>query len=375
MFKRIIAISRKEIRQLKRDTRMLFVLFAFPLLLLVIVGYAISFDVRHIKMAVYDQSKSEISRDFINMLTSSNYFDLIGYINNETKIKKILDTGQAQCVIVLSNDLSPDFYSNREAKIQILIDGVNANTASIISNYINYAAQIFSQRLAQKNLAVKGIKSYMPVNLESQFWYNPALDSTYFLVPGLIAMILIITAVISISLSIVREKEKGTIEQINVSSLSSIELLTGKTIPYIGISLLISFIVLSTAYILFGMTIKGSVILLFFATLIFLFAALNLGIFISTISESQQVAFQISTIASLLPAVILSGFIFPIESMPVFIQLLTNITPAKFFIVILRGILLKGVGIEAFWQQIIYLLIFAFFFLTLASIIGKKRNA
>lgn len=375
MFKRIIAISRKEIRQLKRDTRMLFVLFAFPLLLLVIVGYAISFDVRHIKMAVYDQSKSEISRDFINMLTSSNYFDLIGYINNETKIKKILDTGQAQCVIVLSNDLSPDFYSNREAKIQILIDGVNANTASVISNYLNYATQSFSQKLSQKILAVKGIKSYIPINLEPLFWYNPALDSTYFLIPGLIAMILIITAVISISLSIVREKERGTIEQINVSSLSSIELLTGKTIPYIGISLLISFIVLSTAYILFGMAIKGSLILLFFTTLIFLFAALNFGIFISTISESQQVAFQISTIASLLPAVILSGFIFPIESMPVFIQLLTNITPAKFFIVILRGILLKGVGIEAFWQQIIYLLIFAFFFLTLASIIGKKRNA
>ncbi len=195
------------------------------------------------------------------------------------------------------------------------------------------------------------------------------------MLPGLIAFILIITAVVSIAISIVREKERGTIEQINVSHISYLELLIGKTIPYILISLLISTLVLVAGQILFGITVKGSYILLFITTLVFLFAALNLGVFVSTISDSQQVAFQISTLVSMLPALILSGFIFPIESMPPFVQILTNITPVKFYIVILRSIILKGVGIETFWAQVIYLLIFASVLLTLSTIIGKKTRS
>ena len=187
-------------------------------------------------------------------------------------------------------------------------------------------------------------------------------------------MILIMTAVISIAMSIVREKEKGTIEQINVSPLSSLELLVGKTSPYSIIALVIASAILFAGYLLFGITIKGSVLLLFLTTLIFLFACLNLGILISSISESQQVAFQLAALISLLPSFLLSGFVFPIESMPPVIQVLTNITPVKFYIIILRDILLKGVGLEAFWQQIIYLLIFNGFFLGLASVINKKNK-
>ncbi len=372
MYKRIRAIAKKEIRQLKRDTRMLFVLFAFPVLLLVIFGYAINLDVHHIKTVVYDQDHSVDSRNFINTLTSSGYFDVVGYINSDSKIRKILDTGKAQCIIVFPEDMSKKLYSNRKAKIQILIDGVNGNTASIISNYINMATLSYSRKFSLKMLAVEGKKSYVPVNLEPVFWFNPSLNSTYFLIPGLIAMILIITAVVSISLSIVKEKEKGTIEQINVSPLSSFELLIGKTLPYTVISLIIAAFILGAGYVLFGITIKGSIILLFFMTLLFLFASLNLGIFVSSISNTQQVAFQISTLVSLLPSAILSGFIFPIESMPKFIQWLTNITPAKFFLIILRGILLKGVGFSAFWEQAVYLIVFALFFLFLSMLINKK---
>lgn len=341
MFNRIKAIAKKEVRQLKRDTRMLFVLFAFPILLLVIFGYAINLDVHHIKMMVYDHDKSVDSRNFINTLTSSDYFDLIGYVKNEHEIKKILDTKQAQCVIVFPKDMSRDLYSNRDAKIQILVDGVDGNTASIVSNYMRIATASYSQKFAAQVMAIRGQKSYSPIDLEPVFWFNPSLNSTFFLLPGLIAMILIITAVVSISLSIVREKERGTIEQINVSPLSSFELLIGKTIPYTIISLFIAAFILLAGYIMFGILIKGSIILLFFTTLLFLFASLNLGIFVSSIADSQQVAFQIATLISLLPSVILSGFIFPIESMPPFIQILTNITPAKFFLIILRGILLK----------------------------------
>ena len=374
MIKRILAISKKEIRQLKRDTRMLYVLFVFPFVLLIIFGYAINFDVHHIKMVVYDQDKSENTRDFINRLTSSNYFDLVGYINSESKIREVLDEGDAQVVIVFPEDFSQNIYSNKTAKIQILVAGIDANTASVISNYMSSATASYTYKITEEALALKGRKAYIPVDLEPRFWFNPDLNSTLYLIPGLISMILIMTAVISIAMSIVREKERGTIEQINVSPLSSLELLIGKTIPYSIIALLIASIILFAGYILFGVTIKGSVFLLFISTFIFLFACLNLGILISSISDSQQVAFQLAALVSLLPSFLLSGFVFPIESMPPVIQVFTNITPVKFFIIVLRDILLKGVGIEAFWQQLIYLIIFSVFFLSLATLINRKNK-
>ena len=374
MLKRILAISKKEIRQLKRDTRMLYVLFVFPFVLLILFGYAINFDVHHIKMVVYDLDKSETTRDFINRLTSSNYFDLVGHINSESQIRGVLDRGDAQVVLVFPEDFSRNIYSSKKAKIQILVAGIDANTASVISNYMNAATSTFSYKITQEELAVRGRSAYMPVNLEPRFWYNPDLNSTLYLIPGLISMILIMTAVISIAMSIVREKERGTIEQINVSPLSSLELLMGKTIPYSVIALIIASIILFAGYILFGVTIKGSVFLLFISTFIFLFACLNLGILISSISDSQQVAFQLSALVSLLPSFLLSGFVFPIESMPPVIQVITNITPVKFFIIVLRDILLKGVGLEAFWEQLIYLLIFSLFFLTLATLLNRRNK-
>ena len=372
MIRRILAIARKEIRQVKRDKRMLYVLFIFPFILLILFGYAINFDVHHIKMFVYDQDKTVDSREFVNRLTSSNYFDIEGYLNSEREIRGVLDRGDAQVVLVFPREFSKDIHAGRNAQVQILIEGVNANTASIVSNYMTLATATFSQNITSNILARKGGESRLPLDVEARFWFNADLNSILYLIPGLISMILIITAVVSISLSLVREKERGTIEQINVSPLSSMELLIGKTIPYIVISLVISAIILVAGYFLFGMPVKGSIILLFFSTLIFLFASLNMGIFVSAISDSQQVAFQISTLVSLLPTFILSGFVFPIESMPPVIQILTNITPAKFFIIILRDILLKGVGLGAFWLQIIYLLLFAAFFLGLAIVINKK---
>ena len=375
MFKRTLAIGKKEIRQLMRDKRMLFVLFMFPIILLIIFGYAINFDVHHVKMVIYDRDKSVDSRDYVNALTSSDYFDLVGYITDENQIKQILDTQEAQCVIVFPENMSRDIYSGRNAEVQILVDGVNGNTAGLIGNYLTLATASYSQKISNRVLTLAGMKAYSPVNLESIFWFNPSLTSTLFLIPGLIAMILMITAVVAISLSIVREKERGTIEQIHVSPLSSIELLLGKTVPYVIIGLFIAALILVAGHILFGMPVKGSYILLFLTTLLYLFAASNLGIFVSSVADSQQVAFQIATLVSLLPSVILSGFIFPIESMPAFIQVITNITPAKFYIVILRSILLKGVGIAAFWHQIIYLFIFAFVFLGLATLINKKSES
>jgi ABC-2 type transport system permease protein len=353
---------------------MLYVLFVFPFLLLVLFGYAINFDVHHIRLAVYDQDYSAITRDFVNRLTSSSYFDLVNHISAEDQIRPSLDRGDVQVVIVFPSKFSQNIYSGQKAEIQILVAGVDANTASVITNYMNAATATFTNKLANEQFRVLGKEAVIPIDLEPRFLYNPDLNSTRYLIPGLISMILIMTAVISIALSIVREKERGTMEQINVSPLSSIELLVGKTIPYTIIALVVASLILFAGYLLFDVTIKGSILLLFISTFIFLFASLNLGILVSTISNSQQVAFQIAALISLLPSFLLSGFVFPIESMPPVIQIFTNITPVKFYIVVLRDILLKGVGLEAFWDQLIYLVIFSAVFLGLASIINKKSK-
>ena len=373
MLKRTIAIIKKEVRQLKRDTRLLAVIFSFPVLLLIMFGYAVNFDVKHIKIVIYDQDKSQLSRDFINSLNSSEYFNIVEFINSENDINNLLDQKTAQCIVVIPSDFSKKINSNKNTSIQYLIDGVDANTASIIQNYMFAATGQFNQKVSSNILARNGMKVFIPLSLETQFWFNPDLKTTRFLIPGLIAMILIVTAVITVALSFVREKEKGTMEQLNVSSLKTIELILGKTFPFVVIALVNAGLILLAGYILFGVEVKGSILLLFLTTLIFLTASTSLGIFISVVSDSQQVAFTAATFVSLLPSLILSGFVFPIDSMPWLIQIITNITPAKFFINILRAIILRGVGVSAFWDQIIYLLIFTTIFVVLASVIGKRK--
>lgn len=371
---RLFAITKKEFKHLFRDIRMLSILLFFPAFLLVVFGYAINFDVHHVRIAVYDMDRTEFGREFINSLTSTDYFTLAGYIENENEIKKILDQKIVQCVIVIPPKLSTKFYSKHEAKIQFLIDGVDGNTAVIIQNYVNAALSEFNFKHTELTLAGLGIKQYNPINFEPLFWYNPELKTTKFLIPGLIAMILVITAVISVSLSLVREKEKGTIEQINVSPIKSLELLFGKTTPYLLLALLNAALILLVGYILFGIEVKGSLFLLFITTLIFLFSCTSIGILVYSIADSMQVAFSIATFSSLLPSVILSGFIFPIESMPLVIQVLTNITPTKYFIIILRAIILRGAGVEAFWQQIIFLILFSLILLTISNLILIKKE-
>lgn len=374
MLHRIYAIVKKEFRQLKRDKRLIFVIFFFPVMLLIMFGYAVNFDVKHVKIAIYDQERSSLSRDFINSLLHSEYFDLVNMISSEQEINRHLDDKLAQCVIVIPVDLSHKLYSGKEVKIQYLIDGVDGNTANIITNYSNLATLSFNKKFTNEILAVKGIKQYEPIKLDPHFWFNPELKTSRFLVPGLIAMILIVTAVISVALSLVREKERGTIEQINVSPLSSLELILGKSIPFVLLALINAGIILVASYFLFGSEVKGSLFLLFLTTLIFLIASTSIGIFISIVSDSQQVAFTLATFISLLPSFILSGFIFPIDSMPYVIQIITNITPVKFFLKILRAIMLRGVGIEAFWDQIIYLLIFITVLILMGTIINKRKT-
>ncbi len=373
MLNRIIAISKKEVKQLLRDKRMMFVLFFFPVFLLVIFGYAVNFDVQNVRLAVQDNDRTATSRDLVKTISSSSYFQIVEYYDNDKRGKEILDAGIAKGVMIIPTNFEKDIYSaNENIKVQFLLDGVDGNSAAIIQNYSIATINSFNSKLSDKASARIGVNLEPPINLQTRFWFNPELQTTIYLLPGLIALILIVTAVITVSLSLVREKERGTIEQINVSSLTILELLLGKIFPYVIISFINAAVILFAGYILFGATVMGSYFLLFVSTFLFLFASTAIGIFISVVSDSQQVAFTIATFASLLPATILSGFIFPIESMPVIIQWLTNITPAKFFIIALRSIIIKGVGISAFWDQWIYMIVFAFIFLLISVVKYNK---
>lgn len=375
MIRRTIAVGKKEFKHLLRDVRLLFVMIFLPIFLLVVFGYAVNFDVKNIQLSVLDKDQSYNSRMFISSITSSKYFQLVSYLNNDAEIKSVLDKKEAQVVLVIPSNFSDRIDKQKEtAEVQFLIDGIDGNAATIIKSYVDLATIKFNQKIQNEIFAKLGFSFTQLFSLEPIFWFNPDLQTTKFLIPGLIAMILIIASVISVSLSLVKEKEHGTIEQINVSSINSMELLIGKSVPYIVVSFLDALLILVVGYILFGVVVKGSFLLLLIMILVYVLSSVALGIFISVISTTQQIAFTLATFATLLPSVILSGFVFPIESMPPIIQVITNITPAKFFIVILRSIIIKGVGIEAFWDQLLYLIIFGTLFLIVAIGIFRKKS-
>jgi ABC-2 type transport system permease protein len=290
-------------------------------------------------------------------------------LSSSAEATALLDDAKIKCAIVIHNDFSHKIESNDAAEIQVLIDGSDSNTATTIVGYVQVVALQYSQKIILQNLAKIGKGNYIPVQLDARIWYNPELKSAKFLVPGLIGFILGITAIIATSLSIVKEKERNTIEQIDVSPISPVELIVGKLIPYAVISLVAAAFTLSAGYILFGVTIKGSLILLFFCTLLFIMAALSIGLFVSTVADTQQVAFQLAALLSMLPTMIFSGFMFPIRSMPWWLQVFSNITPAKYYFVILRSIILKGVGLSAFWPQVVFL---AIFFLVMTGISARR---
>ncbi len=374
MISQLLPIIRKEFRQIRRDRKVLAILTVVPAMLLLLNGYALNFDVRNITMAVYDGEKSSQSRELISSFITAGYFEYTEHLTDYTAAQSMIDEGKVKLVIVIPPDFSRQNMTGRPSSVQLLVDGMDANAATTIIGYAQAVVQQYSQTIILENLTRVGKKSYIPVSYEARIWYNPEMKSAYFLVPGLIAFILAITGVVATALSIVKEKERNTIEQIDVSPVTPLGLILGKMVPYALISLVAAALVLIAAYFLFGVVVKGSYILLFFSTLLFICAALGQGLLVSTISDSQQVAFQIATLISMLPTMILSGFMFPISSMPLFLQILSNITPAKFYLVIMRSIVLKGVGIEAFWDQLLYLSIFIVIVVTVSVKRFKQRT-
>ena len=372
-FKRIRPIVVKEFRQIVRDFRSLIILLVFPAVLVLFIGYALNFDVKHISVAVFDQDKTSQSREFVRSFSNTEYFDYNYDVASYEQIDGLLNKGKALIAIVVPPDFSKNLLSGKDAVVQVLVDGSNANTATTAIGYVSSIVQTYSSKIAMKTLARTGNAPYFPIDFRPKVWYNPELITAKFLVPGLIGLILMISGVVSTSLSVVREKERGTMDQMRVSPLSTMEIILGKTFAYLVIALVASVFVLLTGFLLFDIVIRGSIFWLYAGILIFLLGALGQGLLISTIAETQQVAFMASILSSLLPSFLLSGFVFPIRSMPVVLQIISNVTPAKFFLVIVRSVILKGVGPSAFWDQLLYLTIFAAATITISSVRLLKK--
>lgn len=369
----ILPIVRKEFRQIRRDKRALGVLLLIPSMMLIMFGYALNFDVKHSAVAVYDEDNSKTSREFVQLFFNSEYFDNAYHLSDLKSADELLDAEKVRAVIIIPADFSHNIAEGKDVSLQIIVDGANSNAATTVLGYMSAIVQQYSLNVMTRTFYRQGGQRIeRPIDLRPRVWYNPELRSAKFLIPGLIAFILTITAVVSTSLAVVREWEMGTVEQIIVSPIRPVELILGKTVPYTIIALFSTVIILIAGYILFDIAIKGSVFWLFVVTFVFLVGSLGLGLLISTIAGTQQVAFMVAVIATMLPTFILSGFVFPIRNMPPIIQAVTYFIPARYFLVALRSIILKGVGLSAFWDQLLFLIAYAVLMLGASSLRMRK---
>lgn len=365
---RLLAISRKEVIQLRRDTRSLTLAFLLPMFLLILFGYAITWDVEHIPAAVVDQDRSARSRELIDAFRASGYFTLTTWPERTSEIAPLLDRGRVQMALVIPPDFEADLGAGRQAALQAIVDGSDANTATIILAYTQAIVQSYSTRIE-----VQGVPFRPPVSAQSRVWYNEELSSRNMIVPGLIAVIMMIIAAMLTSLTIAREWERGTMEQLAATPVSRTEVVLGKLLPYLAIGLVDVVIASGLGVALFGVPFRGDPFLLMILAFFFLTGALGLGIFISAVARSQLLATQMAMVATFLPAFLLSGFMYAIDVMPKPLQAITFLIPARYFLVVTRGIFLKGVHIEVLRVQGLLMVVFAVVGLLLAIRVFKKE--
>jgi ABC-2 type transport system permease protein len=372
--RRLAAVVVKELRQIRRDPFSLIMLIGLPAFMLVLFGYALNFDVRHVKLAVQDRDRSPSSRELIASFTHSTYFDLVATPEQGTPLEQLTERGVARAILVIPEDYGRTLAQGRRAAVQLIVDGADSTMGATVLGYARALVAEANAELVADAFAAAGRRPAPALDLEPRVLYNPELRSTQFLVPGLIGFLLMLTGVLSTALSVVREKERGTMEQLRVAPLRTWELIIGKTLPYLGISLLATFIILVAARLLFGVVIRGPHLDLLVAVLIYLTGALAFGLFISTIADTQTFAFQVGLITSMLPAILLSGFVFQIAMMPSWLQVITYLVPARYFLVILRGIILKGEGLTVYWQPLAALVVYALVAVVLASARLTRRE-
>ena len=348
----IRAIMRREFIDVLRDRRSLFLTFLYPISMLIMYGYGIRYDVDNVPLTVLDYSETPESRDLIQQMTRSGYFRVTRFARTERDVEYDLTNDVAGAAAVIPRDFADQLRSRQPTNVQILIDGSDSNTATIAQGY---ALAIVGRFAADWNRAPGSV----PIEAVSRVWYNSELKSVNFIVPGVIAVIMMIVGAILTALSIVKEKERGSIEQILVSPIRPVEMMIGKIVPYVVIALIDLAIIVAAGYVVFEVPIKGSLFQLAIFALLYLVCSLGVGVFVSTIAESMQTAMIAAVFMSLMPSVLLSGFVFPLEHMPIPIQILSYFFPGRYFVNAIRGIYLKGVGVEVLWPEAVYLCLFA----------------
>jgi ABC-2 type transport system permease protein len=350
----IRAIMRRELIDILRDRRSLFLTLLYPITMLLMYGFGIRFDVDNVQLTILDYSETPPSRELVQDLTSSGYFRLVRFARNEADVDRDLDTDAARAAVIIPYDFADRLRIGKPTAVQVLIDGSESNTATIAQGY----ALAIVNGYEAKRLGGR-MPAHAPIEVRTRVWYNPELKSVNFIVPGVIAVIMMIVGAIVTALSIVKERERGTLEQILVSPIRPVEMIVGKIVPYVIIAFIDLCIIVAAGYVIFQVPMKGSMLQFTLFALLYLVCALGVGVFVSTIADSMQNAMIFAIFLSLMPSVLLSGFVFPLEYMPIPVQALSYLFPGRYFVDAIRGIYLKGVGISVLWPEALLLTAFA----------------
>ena len=372
--KTILHIIKKEFQQFRRDPKMFGMILVSPIIQLIFLGYATNFDVKIVHTTVFDMDKTEESRLFIDNFKGSGYFSFDYYVTNYGELQKNIENGKSILALVIPKGFQKKINKNESVKVQAIFDGSDGNTASISAGYVNSIVMNYSKNILVKMQMKSG--NNLPTSLmetETRVWYNPELKTRNFMVPGIVGLLIMIITLLLTSLAVVKEKEIGTMEQIIVTPIKPYQLILGKLIPF-GILGLVSVVIVLTAMVLiFSIQIRGSITFMFFTSFLYLLSTLGLGLFVSTISKTQQQAMMLAIFIVMLPMIYLSGFAFPIENMPKAIQLTTYFIPMRYFTTIIRGIILKGIGFAELWQESLILLVMGIAILYLSSLRFSKK--
>jgi ABC-2 type transport system permease protein len=371
-YRRLRAIFIKELHHITRDARSLGMALAVPVMMLLLYGYALSLDVDRIPTLVYDLDQTSASRDLIRQFQGSKYFEIRGFVASYAAIERGIDRNQVLMGLVIPNDYSRNVSEGRVAPVQVLLDGSDSNTASIVLGYSENVVRGYSVELRSSVMNRRGgERSAPPVDARLRVWYNSSLESKNYVVPGLIAVILQIIAALLTSLTIAREWEMGTMEQLLSTPLRPVEIVLGKMMAYFVVGLADATVALLVGLFIFGVPFRGSILLLAVSVCLFLFGALFWGIFVSAAAKTQVQAYQLGILSSFLPSFLLSGFVYAIETMPPVIQVITHVFPARYVVTLMKGIFLKGVGIQVLWGELVFLALFAAIIFLLAT---RKMN-
>ncbi|MCL6493160.1 MAG: ABC transporter permease [Ignavibacterium sp.] len=373
--KSILNFIKKEFLQFKRDPKMFGIILIAPVIQLIFLGYAANLDIEKIKLVVFDQDNTTTSRKLITELTSSGYFVIQDYVNDYNSVTEFLDYNKAIVALVIPNNFEKNLNRKETAKLQAIFDGSDGNTASIAAGYFQQIVLQFAQRTTFEMFKRSGT-AFLPVgdvSPEIRVWYNPTLKTRNYMVPGIVGLLLSIVTLLLTSLAVVKEKEIGTMEQLIVTPLKPYQIIIGKLVPFILLGFVSIIIVLTAMRFIFDIPVKGNIIFLFLSAFFYILSTLGLGLFVSTISKTQQQAMMIAVFAVMMPMVFLSGFAFPVENMPKIIQYISYVIPLKYFINIIRGVISKGLGFSELWLNAAVLLAMGVIILFLSSLRFQRR--